>query len=402
MTERSKILVVDDDPIELRVLSAALRGMEEYEVFSAGNATDGLQVAEREHPLLIISDYRMPVVNGFEFCAQIKKHTDLGGTIFVICSAAGDIRSKTEGLNLGADDYLTKPVDFEEMSLRLRALLRLKSLQDELAGDKRTLENLNRELHDDLTGIISLLMKVLVLRVPAAVGRAGQASAMCEWVAARLEMDVNVGRTLALAGRLKEIGKINLPDDILRKPPSEYTMAERDRCEQYPVLGHLLLNDIPPLKDVAILLRHQNENYDGTGYPDRLAGAGIPLGSRILRAINLAQALAEKHEGSPTAISESLMESLGTALDPRMGLLLEEYMRVVIDPSWKEGKRPVSLDDLKEGMVIASDLITGRGIMLLSKDSTLTRSQIDHLTSLSHFDPIIHGIYVYDRAAHAA
>jgi adenylate cyclase len=162
------------------------------------------------------------------------------------------------------------------------------------------------------------------------------------------------------------------------------------------------LNDIPPLKDVANVLRHQNENYDGTGYPDRHSATRIPLGSRILRAINLAQELSERHPDSPSAVSESLMESLGTLLDPRMGLLIEEYMRVVSDPSWKEGKRAVGLHDLKEGMVIASDLITGRGIMLLSKDSTLTLSQIDHLASLSHFDPIIHEIYVYDRAAHAA
>ena len=402
MSERTKILVVDDDPIELRILTTALRATEQYEVLAAGNATDALQLALQERPPLIVSDYLMPDVNGFAFCTMVKRHPDLGGTIFMICSATGDIGSKTEGLNLGADDYLTKPVDFEEMFLRVRALLRLKSLQDELADDKKILENLNRELQDDFDGIISLLMKVMALRVPAAVARAGLASAMCEWIAGRFEMDATMARAIALAGRLREIGKINLPDEILRKSPAEYTPPERSRSEQYPVLGQLLLSDIPPLKDVALLLRHQNENYDGTGYPDRLSGTGIPLGSRILRAVNLAQELMEGREGSRSAIPESIMESLGTLLDPRVGLLIEEYMRVVIDPSWKEGKRPVRLEELKEGMVIASDLITGRGIMLLSKDSPLTQSQIDHLASMSHFDPIIHEIYVYDRPAHAA
>ena len=402
MSDRSRILVVDDDPTELRIMTTALRNAEEYEVFSAGNAADGLRVAERERPLLIVSDYRMPEVNGFEFCSLVKKHPDLGGTIFMICSASGDIRSKTEGLTLGADDYLTKPVDFEEMFLRVRALLRLKSLQDELAEDKKTLENLNRELNEDFDGIIRLLMKVLALRVPDAVARAAQASDICEWIAGRLEMDAKPARMLALAGRLKEIGKINLPDDVLRKAAADPTTADRDRIEQYPVLGQLLLNDIPPLKDVATILRHQNENFDGTGYPDRLTGAGIPLGSRILRAINLAQGLVQKPGGRASALSDTLMESLGTILDPRIGLFLEEYIRVVMDPSWKEGKHVARLDDLREGMVIASDLITGRGIMLLSKDSTLTRSQIEHLASLSHFDPIIHEIYVYDNAAGVA
>jgi hypothetical protein len=71
-------------------------------------------------------------------------------------------------------------------------------------------------------------------------------------------------------------------------------------------------------------------------------------------------------------------------------------MRVVVDPFWKEGKRCLRLEDVREGMVIAADLITGRGLMLLSKDSKLTQSQINHIASLSHFDPIIHEIYVYD------
>ena len=399
MSEKARILIVDDDPTTLRIMMTALRNEQEFEVFSAGNAIEGLHVAEREHPWMIISDYMMPQVNGFEFCAQIKKHPDLGATIFVICSAVGDIKSKTEGVNLGADDYLTKPVDFTEMHLRIRALLRLKALQDELAEDKKALENLNKELQDDFNGIISLLMKVLELRVPDAIARARQAVDVCGWITDRLGLDPNMARTLSLAGRLKEIGKINLADEILRKPAAEQTEAERNRSAQYPVLGQLLLNDIPPLKHVATILRHQNENFDGTGYPDRLSGSGIPLASRILRGIILMEELMGRQKGS-ASVAETLMESLGTLLDPRIGLLLEEYLRVVIDPSWKEGKRSVRLEDLQEGMVLASDLITGRGVMLLSKDSTLTRSQIDHLASLSHFDPIIHEVYVYVQATH--
>lgn len=152
-------------------------------------------------------------------------------------------------------------------------------------------------------------------------------------------------------------------------------------------------------QDVATLIRHQNENHDGTGYPDRLTESRIPIGSRILRAINEAGNLMEIHRGRPELVSERLMDSIGTRLDPKIGLLVEEYLRVVADPSWNEGKRRVALEELQEGMVIAGDLITGRGTMLLSKDSALTHSQIERLSSLSHFDPIIQEIYVYDSAA---
>jgi response regulator RpfG family c-di-GMP phosphodiesterase len=402
MSEMAKILVVDDDPIALRLIVQALTKAGKYDILSAPGAGEGFSIALKERPLLIISDYRMEETNGFEFCRMVKGHAELGGTIFVVCSATGDIESKAEGLRLGADDYITKPVDYEEMLLRVRALLRLKSLQDELAEDKAALEDLNRQLHDDFTGIISLLTKVLSQRIPDAVARAEQASAMCEWLADRLDMDVNQKRTLVLAGRLKEIGKIGLTDDLLRLQPSGHPKGEHDPREQSGLLGYLLLNDIPQLKDVATILRHQNESFDGSGYPDRLHGATIPIGSRVLRAINLAQDLVQVRNGSLQEASQTLLEAVGTVLEPRIGLLVEEYMRVVADPFWKEGKRSVRVEDLKEGMVIACDLITGRGVMLLAKDSKLTDSQIKHLVSMSYFDPIIHQIFVYEAAGQVA
>jgi adenylate cyclase len=242
-------------------------------------------------------------------------------------------------------------------------------------------------------------MKVLSLRVPVAIARVEQTLEICAWLCDRLNMDDSMKRTLSLAGRLKEIGKISLADDLLHKPPSRYSVQEREQCETFPVLGQLLLADIPQLKDVATLIRHQNENYDGTGYPDRLTETRIPLGSRILRAINEAQKLMEEHPALPDLVRETLMDSIGTRLDPKIGLLVEEYVRVVADPSWTDGKRRVALEELQEGMVIAGDLITGRGMMLLSKDSALTHSQIERLASLSHFDPIIQEIYIYEAAA---
>lgn len=396
MSDTTKILVVEDEPIQLEILIHNFKRAGECEVLQASNAEDALAIAIREQPSLILSDYFLPGMNGIDLCKKVKANPELRGTIFVILTSAGDSNSKIFGLNSGADDYLAKPVQFEELNSRIRALLRIRVLQNELADDKRELEKLNIELQEDFNGIIGLLMKVLALRAPDAVARAEQASAICEWIATRLELDENTKRTLSLAGRLKEIGKISLPDELLRKSRVEYTTSDFDVYERYAVLGQLLVGDIPQLKDVALLLRHQNENYDGSGYPDRLNGVQIPLGSRILRAINVMQGLWEKNAASVTSVRDRLMDAIGTLLEPKIGLLVEEFIRVESDPSWKDGKRSVRIEELEAGMVLAGDLITGRGMMLLSKDSKLSQSQIDHLHSMSHFDPIIHDIYVYD------
>jgi response regulator RpfG family c-di-GMP phosphodiesterase len=401
MTEKTTILVVEDEPIQLQVLLHNFSKIPDCVVLSATNTEDAIAIAIEQRPSLIVSDYYMPGLNGLELCRAIKAHPDLRGTIFVVLTSVSDTTSKVKGLNVGADDYIAKPVHFAELLSKVRALLRIKALQHELADDKRELEKLNHELQEDFDGMISLLMKVLALRVPDAVARAEQASRMCEWILDRLGADNSEKRTILLAARLREIGKISLPDGLLRTPPAQYSQKDRDQFEEYPVLGQLIVGDIPQLKDIGILLRHQNENYDGSGYPDRLTGPQIPLGSRILRSINATQALMEAGGNSVSACSEKLMDLVGTLLDPRIGLLAEEFTRVVADPSWMEGKQCVQLDDLREGMVIAGDLLTGRGMLLLSKDSRLTQSQIQHLLSLSHFDPIIHGIYVYNSSTQA-
>jgi putative two-component system response regulator len=399
MSDQTKILVVEDEPIQLEILLHNFKRAGGSEVLHATNAEDAFDIAVREQPSLILSDYFLPGMNGIDLCRKVKAIPELRATIFVILTSASDSSSKIQGLDSGADDYLAKPVQFEELLSRIRALLRIRVLQNELADDKRELEKLNRELQEDFNGVMGLMMKVLALRAPDAVARAEQASAVCEWIATRLELDENTKRTLSLAGRLKEIGKISLPDDLLRKSRVEYTTSDFDQYERYAVLGQLLVGDIPQLKDVALLLRHQNENFDGSGYPDRLSGAQIPLGSRILRAINVMQGLWEKNAASVPSVRDRLMDAIGTVLEPKIGLLVEEFIRVESDPSWKEGKRCVRLEELEAGMVLAGDLITGRGMMLLSKDSKLSQSQVDHLHSMSHFDPIIHDIYIYDKSS---
>lgn len=388
------VLVVDDDAGQRLVTERRLAGSG-YAVITAASAEEGLAAAERHHPALIISDYYMPGMNGFAFCRAVRSRPDLADTMFVLHTTGSEIELKLAGLDTGADDYLVKPVKLEELRSRVRSLLRIKALHDEVRRDRAELARLNKELTQGFSTVSTLLTHLIGHRVPDALQRGERAAALVRWIGARTEMDEAEVRAIEMAARIHEIGKLDLPDALLTKPVAQLTAAERDHLAQFPLIGGLLVERIPQLERVASWIRHQLENYDGTGVPDRLQGSQIPVGARILRLVNLVEQ-AEAAGRSGAALIEIVDGAQGTVLGPRMSRLAIEYLESAHDPGWTTGKRQVSVDALEPGMTIALDLCTGRGTKLLPRESTLTRAVIDRIQSFQQSDPILDEIYVYD------
>jgi hypothetical protein len=148
---------------------------------------------------------------------------------------------------------------------------------------------------------------------------------------------------------------------------------------------------VPQLRPVGRLIRHQLENFDGTGLPDRLMGEEIPMASRILRVLAFIE---EEREGGETAVRKALARGRGTMFDPRLLPLADEYIAGVEKPGWLEGKQQVPVHRLAEGMVIAADLFTASGIKLLPAGTTLTRSILERILSRHAVDPIVSWVYV--------
>ena len=390
-----KILLVDDDVDHLTLLEHILLQDGQYRVLKATGVKEALHVAERQIPSLIVSDYYMPDGDGFSFCKMVKAHPGLYDTMFMLLSVASEPSKKIEGLDLGADDYLVKPVNEEEFLARVNVLLRIKSLQEELKNDAKQLEELNAELEKGFLGTITLMTHLIGLRVPNAAVRGQRAAQIVEWMSERLSVDPSEVKMIRIAAQLHELGKITLSDDIVGKDIPSLSNADREKIRQFPLMGCLLVADIPQLEEVGSFIRHQMENYDGTGYPDHLLKDEIPLASRFLRGVNLLEDLEARCPGKTDEVLAEMTRSRGTLLDPRVTQLLLEYVTEHSDAAWLTGKRQVAVYELREGMVLASDLYTGGGIKLLPKDSVIHLSSIEKILQHHQFDPIINCILVY-------
>ena len=390
----AKILVVEDDPTTLKIITKILSSQPGFEVIGATNGKEGLLLAKDTNPDIIISDYSMPVMDGFELCAAVKSDKDLESTIFILLTAISETDKKVQGFDIGVDDYLVKPYNPSELISKIKAFLKIKFLQDELKAEKANLATLNELLERSMFDLANLLLNLLELHIPEATKRGKRAGEIARWIAEKLELDPQSIKDIEYAALLHEIGKLSIPKDVLMKKSKDLTDKEREMIKQHPVLGQLVLSSAPKMRFPAMIIRHQLENYDGTGFPDRLVEAEIPIGSRILRVIVDFEDLIEEFGGSVQKTLEFMEKGIRSKYQPQIYQLLTEYTSEIPEKLMVDDKIKITIFDLKEGMVLAHDLYTSAGIKLLPKGANIKEYMIEKIISHNSRDPIVGGVYV--------
>ena len=390
----AKILVVEDDPTTLKIITKILSNQPGFEVIGATNGKEGLLLAKDTNPDIIISDYSMPVMDGFELCAAVKSDKELESTIFILLTAISETDKKVQGFDIGVDDYLVKPYNPSELISKIKAFLKIKFLQDELKAKKANLATLNELLERSMFDLANLLLNLLELHIPEATKRGKRAGEIARWIAEKLELDPQSIKDIEYAALLHEIGKLSIPKDVLMKKSKDLSDKEREMVKQHPVLGQLVLSSAPKMRFPAMIIRHQLENYDGTGFPDRLVEAEIPIGSRILRVIVDFEDLIEEFGGSVQKTLEFMEKGIRSKYQPQIYQLLTEYTSEIPEKLMVDDKIKITIFDLKEGMVLAHDLYTSAGIKLLPKGANIKEYMIEKIISHNSRDPIVGGVYV--------
>ena len=271
---QGRVLVVDDSVVTARLLSGLLT-QDGHKVRTAGNGDEALALVAREQPDLVLMDVMMPGKNGFEACRALKQDASTRLIPVVLVTALQDFSDRVQGLEAGADDFLTKPVNVSELRARVRSLMRLKRYTDDLESADSVLLTLAQtiEARDAYTdGHCQRLARYAV-----ALGRS------LGLVAADLA-DLEHG------GFLHDIGKVAIPDAVLFKS-GPLSVAEYELVKTHTVIGERLCSGLRSLRGVRTIVRHHHERLDGSGYPDHLAGDAIPLLAQIIGIVDVYDAL---------------------------------------------------------------------------------------------------------------
>src|SRR5277367_2325905 len=282
-----RVLVVDDNP-DTMVLMRELLATRGYEVVAVASAAQAENEIRRELPDLILSDVVMPGKSGYELCREVKDNPATRLIPFVLITGLSDREDKLRGIEAGADDFLNKPIFSEELFARVKSLLKLKEFTDELETAESVLCTLGLSVES---------------RDPYTEGH-------CERLA---ENASNLGRHLGLneesivalrrGGYLHDLGKIAVPDDILKKG-TNLTDEEWVIMKQHPLTGENICRPLKSLRLVLPIIRNHHEHSDGSGYPDGLRRGEIPLLPRILQVVDVYDALCTARPYKPVLSHE--------------------------------------------------------------------------------------------------
>ena len=387
-----KILIVDDSPETLSLLCALLSKEQTYSVYQADNAEKAIKIAREIIPDIIISDYYMPGTDGIEFCRQVRNDAEISSSIFILLTAETDISKKINGLEQGIDDYIEKSISAKVLLGKVKAFLKIKTLQNDLIKEKQKLQAANEQLERNVKQLVGVLLKILEIHIPGTSKRADDARAIAEYVTKELELDPEKTKKILFAATLHEIGKIGLPEKIAKADLRHLTQKEIEIYRQFPLVGSLILSTITGYKDAAYDVGHLLENYDGSGTPDGLMKEEISIGARILRAINLQEELFMMGHSFQDAIAK-IREAIGTLLDPYITTHLINYLS-----DKKRGaaitSKKISIEELKSGMVLEEDVYSVSGIKILPKGIKLNDRMVEIIKERNIVDPIVGGVAI--------
>ncbi len=316
------VLVVDDNRDMLNFLAAALAA--DYRVKTAEDGEQAFRAALQEPPHIVLSDMMMPRRNGHELLRDLRADERTRHIPVILVTAKADVRAKIEGLEEGADDYLTKPFNFAELKARIRSLLNQRALEAELKKKNEFLEKLNFDLVLSKKQVFVQTIEALAFAIEAkdtyTHGHSRRVALLTENVARQLGLsDLQVERA-RIAAVLHDIGKLGIPEATLQKP-GRLTEEELRVIKLHPVLGHRILATVTELTDVARCILHHHERYDGGGYPDSKSYSEIPLESRVIAVCDSYDAMTSdrvyrKGLGHEVAIAE-LVKWSGKQFDPQ-------------------------------------------------------------------------------------
>jgi len=274
MADPARVLIVDDLEENLEVFSDILEP-EGYRISTASNGREAVEKALADPPDLVIMDVSMPKMTGIEAC-QILKHDERTRFVpIVLVTALVAREDRIAGKVAGCDDFLSKPVDFEELKIRTRSLLRTKALTDELEAAENVLVSLARALE---------------AKDPYTQGHSQRVADYAEALGGAVGLSREERRNLKRAGLLHDIGKIGIKLELLRKP-GKLTDEEYAEIKEHPVIGFNICKPLRTMAPLVHLIRGHHERLDGLGYPDRLVAQAIPLTMRCLTMSDIYDAL---------------------------------------------------------------------------------------------------------------
>lgn len=426
------LLFVDDEANILSALKRLFRPFG-YRIFTAEGGAQGLEIMEREAVDLVVSDMRMPEMNGAQFLEKVREKWP--DTVRILLTGYAEIGATIDAINKGRIyRYISKPWEDNDITLTVRQALELKLLEREktrLEALTRTqneaLKNLNATLEDRVKArteevrqtmgflevsndklkksfitSIRVFSNLIEMREGRMAGHSRRVADLARTIAQRLGMADAEVQDVFLAALLHDVGKIGLSDRLMEKSFSSLTSEERTEVVKHPAKGEAALMALEQLQGAAKYIRGHHERFDGLGYPDKLSGLVIPLGARILAVANDYDSvqlgtILNKCLSQNEAVA-FIQEGRGNRYDPAVvDAFLGKMTKQVNMDTESKPELMLSSGQLQPGMKLSRDMLGSGGNLLLSKDYVLDAQLIAQIKNFEHLENQLFTIWIYAK-----
>ncbi len=416
-----KILLVDDEGDILRSLRRLLR--KQFEITTTTLPEEALQHLAEEEYAILLSDQRMPTMEGTELMAKAREVSP--DTVRIILTGYADINAAMDAINRGnVYRFLQKPwndadllatlcraVDHfvlvqenkrlygltEAQNEKLKAFNR--SMQAKVVERTRQVTQLNEELSNTLRETMRVLARMAEIHSPVLGNHAQRVARLSIEVGKQMGFSDEELYQLGVAAMLHDIGKIGMKPGLFRKHYSVLSAEERAILVTHAVTGAALVRMIPNLGEAALFIRHHHERFEGKGFPDRLFGRKIPLGARIIAAVNvydnaLNNRITFSH-ATPAKARQYVQDCAPRELDPEVvAVLVTILCEEDHEPKQEEFDIEVDIRDLQPGMVLSKNVHNIQGTLVLPRETKISEIQLFRLLKHHQTTPV-EGIYVY-------
>jgi response regulator RpfG family c-di-GMP phosphodiesterase len=415
--EQHRILVIDDEEIILVALYETLR-REHYDVVTTSDPDVALAELKKGEFSAIISDQRMPRMMGLELLAQARQIQPMASRILI--TAVLSLDTVIEAINKGEIyRFIVKPwlreellvtiknavqrYDLTRQNVRLQAatqtmneqLIELnRSMEQQVklvAQQNQQLTEMNRALEENFLRSMELSLHTMQTFYPTLGNQARRVAQLCRSLAQAANLSVEERRVLDAAALLHDIGMVGVPRQIIRRwqdNPNALDAPERALIQQHPILGQELTAFGNGADQIGAVIRAHHECFDGTGYPDELAGENIPWLARLLA---VAVAFESSKLGRSDAVDDIKLKA-GFAYDPEAVRALLKAIPLAPLP---RKEREILLSELRPGMVLARGIYTANGLLLVPEGQQINATYIEKLLNHNRVQPITQSLVVY-------
>ncbi|MCG8516579.1 MAG: response regulator [Pseudomonadales bacterium] len=432
-TKPFRLLFVDDEKAILSSLKRLMR-RQDYDCYFAEDAQEGLAILEQEHIDLIVSDMRMPGMDGAAFLTEVKQRWPF--SVRFLMTGFADMQATINALNHGGiHRYISKPWDEDGLLEAIQEGLRIirlerekKRLLDTTRRQNRELKQFNEELEqrvqertqeiehksalvkkafqqleNSYDAFVRVFSTVINSRPQLQKGQSRQVADVARALARQQGLDRAQVAYIYYAGLLHEIGKLNLPDDLLSRAEVHLTHRDRPIYRQYPEMGEMYLTAITALAPTSRLIRHHMEAWNGSGFPDGLRGEAIDIGARILRVacdfVGLQSGLMAEEPLTKEQALAHIERHAGQRYDPEIASQLQSISDSLVMAMPGANEAVCTAIELQPGMTLTRDLVNRSGILLLSSGTTVNKHIINKLLQIESLESHKVTVYVSKQTA---